>query len=254
MILPRNTSNSWSRYKEYLSAYYNHNLKEASAAGDADDNGDDLASLAHLCIEMEKHLLFLWKKFATAFPTDDRKVRRVSNKVTKCAKEIVGVLKVELPAASLALKCIAKEAELMCGWLISKAISPISHVRTSNEIRKCALSLMVCKGPQYRIAMATMMGVMKEAKVVHRFLWNLEKENAHLHMSLIIRDRTSGAMLRICDEWFTAKDSTRGSTAGACVSNESDGNKNFSDKKLVKKDKLKSEKRQHNGREREAKG
>ncbi|WVZ71854.1 hypothetical protein U9M48_020386 [Paspalum notatum var. saurae] len=237
MILPRDISNPWSRYKEYLSAYYYHNLKEANAAGDADDNGDDLASLAHSCIEMEKHLLFLWKKFAMVFPTDDRKVRRVSNKVTKCAQEIVNALKVELPAASVALKCITKEAELMCGWLISKAISPISHVRTSNEIRKCALSLMVCKGPEYRIAMATMMGVMKEAKVVQRFLWNLEKENGHLQMSLYIRDCTSGAMFRICDEYFTTKDSPRGSTAGACVSKESDG-KNFSEKKLVKKDKL----------------
>jgi hypothetical protein len=42
MLLPIRATDPWSQYKEYLSTYYNHNIKEANA----DDDGNDLASLA----------------------------------------------------------------------------------------------------------------------------------------------------------------------------------------------------------------
>lgn len=34
-------------------------------------------------------------------------------------------------------KCVTKEVELMCGWLILEDASPISYVRECNEIREC---------------------------------------------------------------------------------------------------------------------
>ncbi|CAL4927935.1 unnamed protein product [Urochloa decumbens] len=157
MILPRDHTAPWSQFKEYLLAYYDHNVKEANAVGGADDEGNGLASLARSCIEMETHLLFLWNKYVTIWPTDDHEIRQVSEEVTKRAHEMVSARKAEFPAAAIALKCITEEAELICGWLIAEGSSPIYYIRIGNEIRQCALSLMVCKEPEYVLAMAAMM-------------------------------------------------------------------------------------------------
>lgn len=59
MLLPIRATNSWSKYKEYLSTYFNHNIKEANADGDGDDGGNDLASLARSvasCMRLSFHV------------------------------------------------------------------------------------------------------------------------------------------------------------------------------------------------------
>ncbi|CAN6297326.1 unnamed protein product [Urochloa humidicola] len=254
MILPHNHTTPWSQFKKYLLAYYHHNQKEANAVGGADDEGNGLASLARSCIEMEKHLLLLWNKYATIYPTDDLEMKQMIEKVINRAQEMLNARKSEFPAAAIALKCITEEAELMCGWLRAKNTSPIYYIGISNEIRECALSLMVCKGPEHVLAMAAMMGILKENKVVHQFLCNLTDKNdsnltdkndsnltdthRSMPMSLFIRGHTLGAMLGICDDCSAEEDSSGGSTAGKCMPNESDGN-TFSENKLV--DKLEDE-------------
>ncbi|XP_062225186.1 uncharacterized protein LOC133923902 isoform X2 [Phragmites australis] len=242
MILPHDSVNPWSRYKEYLREYYIHNQKEANAAGDlnfnADDNGNGLAALAHSCIKMEEHLLFLWDQCAGEFPTDGDRIRRMSDKITKHAREMINVLEFEFPAAAVALKCIAKEAELMCDWLIFGTCTSIVFIRMSNEIRRFALSFMIYKGPEYVVAAAAMMGITKEAKVMCQFLRKeLKDKNGDNLRSFFIRNCTLGAMYVIHDECSAAEDSTGGSTAGEFICDESD-DKNCSEKKLVKKDNL----------------
>ncbi|CAN6286429.1 unnamed protein product [Urochloa humidicola] len=157
MILPCDSTTPWPQFKKYLLAYYHHNQKEADVVGGADDEGNGLASLAHSCIKMEKHLSSLWNKYATMWPTDDLEMKQVIEKVTSRAQEMVDARKAEFPVAAIALKCITEEAELMCGWLRAENTSPIYYIHMGNEIRECALSLMVSKGPEYVLDMAAMM-------------------------------------------------------------------------------------------------
>ncbi|CAN6308812.1 unnamed protein product [Urochloa humidicola] len=42
LLLLRDPTDPWSQYKEYLLAYYDHNLNEINAVGGADDEGNGL--------------------------------------------------------------------------------------------------------------------------------------------------------------------------------------------------------------------
>ncbi|GJM90149.1 hypothetical protein PR202_ga06403 [Eleusine coracana subsp. coracana] len=160
-ILPRQDNTApWSRYKGYLKEYYRRNQQD----GDADDSGNGLSALADKCIKMEGTLLFLWDRYSREFSSDGDKIKRVSHMITKGAYEMTDALKVEYPAAAIALKaivkcclkCITAEAELICECLLSKTRS-IFWIRLSNEIRQCASSFMFYTGPERDVAMAAMM-------------------------------------------------------------------------------------------------
>ncbi|XP_052160968.1 uncharacterized protein LOC127778411 isoform X2 [Oryza glaberrima] len=198
-------SRSWPQYKAYLHEYYRRN-------GD-DDN--DLAALADLCIKGENELMYLLNRRPQIFKADEI---TLSKKITNCAYQMVSMECSEFPAATVALKCITKEADLMCQSVVSGAATTSSMV-TSNSIRRCALRFMTYKGPEHVPATATMMAIMKESELLRN---NLLGKADTFDWSFSVRNGGLSAMYKIYLELPTEEELRSGSTIGESVVNESD--------------------------------
>ncbi|KAG2592248.1 hypothetical protein PVAP13_5NG535200 [Panicum virgatum] len=203
-IYPWDLVHPLAKYKRYLQDYYKHNQSEANTAGlNGDDRGNDLEALAHSCIKMENYLMFLLD-LCTGITTDDKmEIRQTSEKISKLACQMANVLESEFPAAAVSLKCITKEAQLMCQLLTCQPAPCTFSIATSNDIRSCALSFMTYREHEYVPAAAAMMGIMKEAELMRESLrkpWHDEKANADMLNTSFIRDRTLSVMLDMLDE------------------------------------------------------
>ncbi|TVU43896.1 hypothetical protein EJB05_03316, partial [Eragrostis curvula] len=244
-ILPYNHVDCWSLYKTYLQEYYKRNASAALLTHQMEhnaeahrnlnrDDGNGLAALINLCINMESELLHLLKSRAQEFDVDEISLK---DKLTNCAHQITNVECGGFPAPTIALKCIMAEAELLCDLLMRKT-KITSDINISCRIRKFALRFMTYKGPECfaATAAATMMATTKEAKLICELRRN--KCWGGNHRSDRIRGRTLVAMLKIREECSATEESTGGnSTATKLISDESDGN-NCSEKDLVSKDNL----------------
>ncbi|TVU19618.1 hypothetical protein EJB05_35778, partial [Eragrostis curvula] len=145
-----------------------------------------------------------------------------SNKIINCAGQMINVKCPEFPAAAIALKCIAKETDLMCELVRNEIRSP-SHMSVSSDIRQCALRFMTYKGDHYFAAAATMMGATREAEVMCNVLRKeLDDKKGDFTMSHFIRDRSLGAMIKMYYEYPATEEHT--STSGKLVHGESEVN------------------------------
>ncbi|RLM74841.1 uncharacterized protein C2845_PM15G19280 [Panicum miliaceum] len=112
-----------------------------------------------------------------------------------------------------------------------------SDIMLCSKIRKTAFRFLTYKGPECFAAAATMMATTKEAKMMCQLLRKICSENDGPFVSSVYtRNRTFGAMIRICEECSAVEGSTGGSTATKLIFDESD-DKNPSEKELVNKDK-----------------
>ncbi|CAL4894881.1 unnamed protein product [Urochloa decumbens] len=233
-LMPCSSLHYWLQYKKYLHDYYDHNISKVN--DDLNLNGDDgngLAALADSCIMMEHELESMMMRRPKV--SNDRELS-LSCKITRCAHEISKMKCSDFPAAAVALKCITKEADLMCQLLVCGCTA--SALIFCGRIREHALSFMTLKGPEHVAAAATMMGATKEANLICELLKNgLDGHGSELLWSKTIRDGALRAMIKISDE-YSAEDSTMGSIVEKNVSGESD-DKNCSKDELVQDDNVK---------------
>ncbi|KAJ1268452.1 hypothetical protein BS78_07G136500 [Paspalum vaginatum] len=167
---------------------------------------------------MEGQLMYLlelrrdWKLHVDEFS--------LSEEITNHVHRIHDMGCCEFPAADIALKCITKEAHLLCE-LIESEFADASIMGACSFIRKRALKFMTYKGTEHVAASATMMGTMKEADLMLEFL---EKRLAHdkkgvLFQCSILRNYAMRVMSKICP------DATGDRNAGKLVPDEPDGKK-----------------------------
>ncbi|WVZ66047.1 hypothetical protein U9M48_015323 [Paspalum notatum var. saurae] len=233
-LIPYFSVDYWAQYKAYLHLYYTRNHpKVSNAGGDSNLNGDDengLGALAASCIKREEELMLMIKRRPKLFNADDE--ISLSNKITRCAHEMSGMKCSEFPAAAVALKCIEKEADLMCELVIYGCTT--SDVMLCGKIRKHALSFMTYKGPEHVAASATMMATAKEANLICEIFRNYCSLRANDYIwCKTIRRGAFRAMLKIFDE-SAAEESTVGKIAQE-QSAESD-EENHSKNELVQND------------------
>ncbi|KAG0519032.1 hypothetical protein BDA96_09G229000 [Sorghum bicolor] len=170
---------------------------------------------------MEDNLQLQWKCRAKSFTIDgdENDVSLVSHKITKHTREMAQVSGSEFPTAAIALKCITKEAELMCQCIITG--DRVVSFAISNAVRRRALILMTCT--DYVPATAAMMGIMKEAESLIGLLKGDQvKNNARMMCTDHLRHRTLFIMSELCDECSDVVEPTVGDITGDLNSNESD--------------------------------
>uniref|UniRef100_A0A0D9W9I2 Uncharacterized protein n=1 Tax=Leersia perrieri TaxID=77586 RepID=A0A0D9W9I2_9ORYZ len=237
-ILPYEGTVDFSRYKRYLVDYYNYNQQKDENAGSGDDHG--LAALAHKCAEIEGHLMFLLEHHAPQVFAERAAIannaRLISDKITKRIPQMTNMLESEFPAVTVALKCITKEAELMCGLLIRPTILP-DYIILCNYIRRWAFIFMTYKEPGYVPAAAAMMGATREANLICELLRKGKDENGRKIMSFSIQWNILRTMLAMHKEYVAVGEPTGGYTAGKLISTESDV-KTCSGKDLLKRDNM----------------
>lgn len=235
-ILPYFPVNSWPLYMTYLQEYYKRNSPEVLACqveGNAasgpklnGDDGNDVASLFNLCINLEDQLLNMLKNCDKEHNVDEISLK---DKLTDFAHQTSILEYTGFSTTSVALQCIMAETCLLFELLKTKT-GMVPQVTFCSRIRKVAFGFMTYKGPRCIEAAATMMAITKEAKVMRELLEKISEEiNDPFSWSIFVRERTFDAMFSIWEECSAVKEFTGGCTASKLISDES-GNKNASDK------------------------
>ncbi|TVU19773.1 hypothetical protein EJB05_35944, partial [Eragrostis curvula] len=128
-----------SRYKKYLQEYYRLNVPRTELSHQMQANAaveGSLNSPGGIGIRLDE--------------------ASRSNKITNCVRKLINMKCCQFPAAAISLKCIMKEAGLMCE-LVMSGICSTFPMNVSSGIRQCALIFMTYKGDGFYTWSATMM-------------------------------------------------------------------------------------------------